>query len=139
MEVTVLNKFAFFWPIWYGALLVLKNELPSRTYSNLPLCIRHDDHLRLVHRGTAYDWSKADPLAPTYDAQFTYHLWQSLAWDRYLSPYDPDRIHNIGAKVGAEREEDGASDESSFSRFARQFVDQEVRVAWRQAVKDGLV
>ncbi|KAL8277040.1 hypothetical protein RQP46_010574 [Phenoliferia psychrophenolica] len=60
MEVTVLNKFAFFWPIW------------------------HDDHLRLIHRSTSYSFTRADPLAPTYDTQFTYHLWESVAWDRLL-------------------------------------------------------
>ncbi|KAM0750341.1 hypothetical protein T439DRAFT_381041 [Meredithblackwellia eburnea MCA 4105] len=115
-EVTVLNKFAFFWPLW------------------------HDDHLRIVHRGPPkYSFTRADPLAPTYDTQFTYHLWESVAWPRYLKPYDPDRIHNRGAKHGEEREEDGVSDESSFSRFARQFVGDDIREKWREAVKEGLV
>ena len=100
---------------------------------------RHDDHLRLVHRGTSYSFARADALAPTYDTQFTYHLWESVAWDRYLRYYDPDRIHNRGAKKGLEREEDGRSDESSFSRFARQFVSEELRVAWREAANAGLV
>ena len=95
------------------------------------LHFRHDDHLRAVHRSTAYRWDKPDTLAPTYDTQFTYHLWESLAWDRYLSPYDADRIHNRGAKTGAEREEDGASDESAFSREARQYVSLATRDRWR--------
>ncbi|GAA5918014.1 hypothetical protein JCM8208_004051, partial [Rhodotorula glutinis] len=70
---------------------------------------------------------------------FTYHLWESLAYERYLSPYDPDRIHNRGKKHGAEREEDGASDENSFSREARQYVTDDFRRAWRQARSEGLV
>ena len=100
---------------------------------------RHDDHLRIVHRGTKYNFLKSDPLAPTRDTQFTYHLWQSVAWDRYLKYYDPDRIHNRGMKHGAEREEDGRSDESSFSRQARRWVSEELRAEWREAVKKGLV
>lgn len=109
----------------------------------LPLTLlrvrRHDDHLRVVHRDTRYSFHKPDPLAPTYDTQFAYHLWESVAWDRYLRYYDPDRIHNRGAKKGAEREEDGRSDESSFSREARRFVSDALRKEWREAVKQGLV
>ncbi|GAA5873488.1 hypothetical protein JCM8547_005444 [Rhodosporidiobolus lusitaniae] len=112
-EITVLNKFAFFWPIW------------------------HDDHLRVIHRSDKYSFHRPDPLAPTYDEQFTYHLWESVAYDRYLSPYDPDRIHNRGKKHGKEREEDGASDENSFSKEARRFVSNEFRIAWRAAVERG--
>ncbi|KAK4049664.1 hypothetical protein OIV83_003939 [Microbotryomycetes sp. JL201] len=115
-EVTVLNKFAFFWPIW------------------------HDDHLRLVHRSLSYPFhSKPSPLAPTRDSQFTYHLWESVAYDRYLSPYDPDRIHVRGMKKGAEREEDGASDENSFSKEVRQYVDEGMRQRWREAKRQGLL
>ncbi|KAM0787013.1 hypothetical protein ACM66B_006281 [Microbotryomycetes sp. NB124-2] len=115
-EVSVLNKFAFFWPIW------------------------HDDHLRLVHRSLSYPFhSKPSHLAPTSHSQFTYHLWESVAYDRYLSPYDPDRVHNIGSKRGQEREEDGASDENSFSREVRQYVGQEMRQRWREAKKNGLL
>jgi hypothetical protein len=105
--------------------------------ANLLSLQRHDDHLRVVHRDTKYDFHRPDPLAPTYDTQFTYHLWESVAYDRYLSPYDPDRIHNHGKKHGKEREEDGASDESSFSREARRFVTKEFRIAWRAAKERG--
>ncbi|GAA5947050.1 hypothetical protein JCM3775_006975 [Rhodotorula graminis] len=114
-EVTVLNKFAFFWPLW------------------------DDDALRRVHRSDVYSFHRPSPLAPTRDKQFTYHLWESVAYKRYLSPYDPDRIHNRGKKHGAEREEDGASDESSFSREARQYVTDDFRRAWRQARNEGLI
>ncbi|GAA6050554.1 hypothetical protein JCM3770_005597 [Rhodotorula araucariae] len=114
-EITVLNKFAFFWPIW------------------------DDDSLRTVHRSTAYSFHRAPALAPTRDTQFTYHLWESVAYARYLSPYDPDRIDHRGARHGAEREEDGASDENSFSREARRFVSDELRDAWHRAKRDGLV
>ncbi|GAA5917821.1 hypothetical protein JCM6882_004159 [Rhodosporidiobolus microsporus] len=114
-EITVLNKFAFFWPIW------------------------HDDHLRVVHRDDRYSFHRPDPLSPTRDTQFTYHLWESVAYERYLSPYDPERIHNRGKKQGEEREEDGASDESSFSREGRRFVSKEFRRAWREARERGEV
>ncbi|KAK4056133.1 hypothetical protein OIO90_002864 [Microbotryomycetes sp. JL221] len=115
-EITVLNKFAFFWPIW------------------------HDDHLRLIHRSASYPFhSKPSPLAPTSDSQFTYHLWESVAFDRYLSPYDPDRIHNRGFKTGSEREEDGASDENSFSKETRQYVSLKMRHRWRAAKAKGLL
>ncbi|GAA6006888.1 uncharacterized protein JCM10292_000348 [Rhodotorula paludigena] len=114
-EITVLNKFAFFWPIW------------------------DDDSLRIVHRSLAYSFHRAPSLAPTRDTQFTYHLWESASYTRYLLPYDPDRIHNRGLKHGAEREEDGASDENAFSREARRFVSDEFRSAWREAKKQGLV
>lgn len=117
---------------------------PSSTFPSKRTCAyisppfrRHDDHLRVVHRDTKYDFHRPDPLAPTYDTQFTYHLWESVAYDRYLSPYDPDRIHNRGKKHGKEREEDGASDESTFSREARKFVSNEFRIAWRAAKERG--
>mgnify|MGYP001559228365 FL=1 len=100
---------------------------------------RHDDHLRLVHRSTSHNFFQPDPSSPTNDKPFTYHLWESLAWDRYLKYYDPDRIHARGAKRGAEREEDGRSDESSFSRLARRWVSEELRGEWRRAVEEGLV
>ncbi|POY73462.1 hypothetical protein BMF94_3399 [Rhodotorula taiwanensis] len=114
-EITVLNKFAFFWPIW------------------------DDDSLRVIHRDDRYNFRKAPSLAPTWDAPFACHLWESAAYERYLSPYDPDRIHNRGKKHGPEREEDGASDENSFSREARRFVSDEFRQAWREAKAQGLV
>lgn len=93
----------------------------------------------MVHRSLAYSFHRASSLAPTRDTQFTYHLWESASYARYLSPYDPDRIHNRGLKRGAEREEDGASDENAFSREARRFVSDEFRSAWREAKKQGLV
>ncbi|TKA53349.1 hypothetical protein B0A53_04367 [Rhodotorula sp. CCFEE 5036] len=114
-EITVLNKFAFFWPIW------------------------DDDSLRVIHRDDRYSFHRAPALAPTWDTPFACHLWESTAYQRYLSPYDPDRIHNRGKKQGAEREEDGASDENSFSREARRFVSDEFRAAWRAAKALGLV
>ncbi|GAA5910388.1 hypothetical protein JCM5296_000583 [Sporobolomyces johnsonii] len=115
-EITVLNKFAFFWPLW------------------------HDDHLRLVHRSPSpYSFHRPSPLAPTYDTQFTYHLWESFAHERYLSPYDPDRIHTRGIKKGQEREEDGANDENVFSREARRWVGDGFRERWRQARNEGTV
>lgn len=116
--------------------LLLEPKLKDRT--SLPH--RHDDHLRLVHRSTAYSFHRAPALSPSKrDTQFTYHLWDSLASPRYLSPYTPDRIHNRGMKRGKEREEDGASDESSFSREGRRWVTREFRRKWREAKRKGLV
>ncbi|SGY90002.1 BQ5605_C039g11783 [Microbotryum silenes-dioicae] len=118
LDLIVLNKFAFFWPIW------------------------HDDHLRLVHRSPPlYDFHQPDRLAPGYNTQFTYHLWESEAWERYLKYYDPERIwfKKTAEKRGDKREEDGRNDESSFSREARRFVSLELRIKWRKAVKEGKV
>jgi hypothetical protein len=134
-EITVLNKFAFFWPIWSVSplplfLLLLTPPSPSTSH-------RHDDHLRLVHRSLTDIFHRPSPLAPTYDTPFTYHLWESVSHTRYLSPYDPDRIHNRGAKTGKEREEDGASDENAFSREGRRYVSREMRIAWRAARERG--
>lgn len=42
-------------------------------------------------------------------------------------------------KHGSEREEDGRSDESSFSREARKYITREFREAWRAAVASGEV
>ncbi|BGP29129.1 hypothetical protein JCM10296v2_000867 [Rhodotorula toruloides] len=114
-EITVLNKFAFFWPIW------------------------DDDSLRMIHRSLSFSFHSPHPLAPTRDLPFTCHLWESASYERYLSPYDPDRIHNRGKKVGEEREEDGASDENSFSREARRFVSEGFRRRWREAKARGEV
>ncbi|GAA6040149.1 hypothetical protein JCM8097_002054 [Rhodosporidiobolus ruineniae] len=114
-EITVLNKFAFFWPIW------------------------DDDSLRMVHRSLSNVFHSPSSLAPTYDTAFTYHLWESVAYDRYLSPYDPERIDYRGAKHGADREEDGASDENAFSREARRYVSREFREAWGEARERGEV
>lgn len=135
-EITVLNKFAFFWPIWSVTPSPFTSFISNECRAKKK---RHDDHLRLVHRGMAYDFNKPDRLAPTRDAQYTYHLWHSAAWDRYLRYYDPDRIHNRGFKRGAEREEDGRSDESSFSRQARKHVSDDFRKAWRDAKARGEV
>lgn len=134
-EITVLNKFAFFWPLWCVALST------SLTYHSLILCShRHDDHLRLVHRTTSFSFHSPSPLAPTRDTQFAYHLWESAdEAERYLGPYDPDRIHNRGAKKGEEREEDGASDENAFSREGRRWISEEFRREWREARKRGEV
>ncbi|GAA6024731.1 hypothetical protein JCM10207_002813 [Rhodosporidiobolus poonsookiae] len=115
-EVTVLNKFAFFWPIW------------------------HDDHLRVVHRDISYSFHRADPLSPSRDTQFTYHLWESVAYERYLSPYDPDSIHQRGRWHGPEEENaDSWRNENAFGREARRFVSEEMRRAWRKAREEGLV
>jgi len=45
----------------------------------------------------------------------------------------------LGAKVGNEREEDGASDENSFTREARRWVGEGFRERWRKAKRAGLV
>jgi len=140
-EITVLNRYAFFWPLWF----VFLSPLSPFPATNFPILnVRHDDHLRLVHRSLSYSFHSPPSLSSSPSSllsggQFAYHLWESFAYERYLSPYDPDRIHNLGAKTGNEREEDGASDENSFSREARRWVGEAFRERWRKAKRAGLV
>lgn len=138
-ELTVLNKFAFFWPIWcVTSSASALSTCPHLTLTFLPSrACRHDDHLRLVHRTSPshFSFHKPSPLAPTRDTPYTYHLWDSVAYDRYLRYYDPERVQWVGEaeRRGARREEDGRNDESAFGREIRQWVREDFLERWREA------
>lgn len=68
---------------------------------------------------------------------FAYHLWESVAYKRFLASYDPERIHDRDGKGGGDGRE--LRDENSFSREVRRFVSDEFRAAWREARAQGLV
>ncbi|GAA5880314.1 hypothetical protein JCM16303_003893 [Sporobolomyces ruberrimus] len=123
-EITVLNKYAFFWPLW------------------------HEDHLELVHRSKTYSFEEhpsrsRSPSALISGSQFVYHLWESFAYDKYLSKYTPDLIHGEMPLTGGGGEETVKHlrelGESSFAREARKWVGDGFRERWRKAKRAGLL
>ncbi|GAA5962346.1 hypothetical protein JCM3765_002948 [Sporobolomyces pararoseus] len=121
-EITVLNKYAFFWPLW------------------------HEDHLNLIHRSSVYQFSQPPSGSRSLSAllsgsQFTYHLWESFAHDRYLAYYTPDLIHGELPKEVIGTEGEGVLrelGESSFAKEARKWVREGFRQRWRRAKRAGI-
>ncbi|GAA6014983.1 hypothetical protein JCM11491_002382 [Sporobolomyces phaffii] len=119
-EITVLNRYAFFWPLW------------------------HEDHLKLVHQSSSYSFveppsGSRSPAALLSGSQFVYHLWESFAYDDYLSRYTPDLVHGELTADEERLEHVRALAESSFAREARKWVGQGFRERWRKAKRAGLV
>ena len=62
-------------------------------------------------------------------------MWESVAHDRYLSPYDPQSVHQRGTRVP--RAEDGVGDETAFSKEVRQYVPSGMTDRWTRAKNRG--
>lgn len=107
---------------------------------------RHEDHLNLIHRSSSYQFSQPPSGSRSLSAllsgsQFTYHLWESFAHERYLTYYTPDLIHGELPREVIGTEGEGVLKqlgESSFAKEARKWVREGFRQRWRRAKRAGV-
>lgn len=126
-----MDRFAFFWPIWSEDHLELIHT-PSETPCDINTSVKEQPPFLPSNKPSKKGLSPTQLLLSDSevdeldDTQYTYHLWSSISYNRYLKFYTLDSFF------------EETKEKIPFIELARRFIDQSLRERWTAAKATGL-